>query len=79
MTKEFFKHLKIDLDELLNDANNFRLKSPKDNSEKIIFATNELLEKAGFEVIDEGLRNQWNPDDEKQTIAIEYGMKIAGQ
>lgn len=37
---------------------------------------NELLDKAGFEVIDEGLKNQWNPDKKKQSIAINYGIMI---
>lgn len=38
---------------------------------------NEILETAGFEVIDEGLRNQWKPDEKQQIDAIEYGKKIA--
>jgi Uncharacterized flavoproteins len=38
---------------------------------------NELLGNAGFEIIDEGFRNQWNPDKEQQSGAIEYGKKIA--
>lgn len=37
----------------------------------------ELLANAGFKVIDEGFRNQWNPDNSQQLDAIEYGKKIA--
>lgn len=36
-----------------------------------------LLSDAGFEVIDEGLKNQWIPDSDQQLLAIEYGKKIA--
>ncbi|HWQ88339.1 MAG TPA: anaerobic nitric oxide reductase flavorubredoxin [Desulfitobacteriaceae bacterium] len=38
---------------------------------------NQFLGEAGFEIIDEGFRNQWNPDEEQQSQAIEYGKKIA--
>ncbi len=38
---------------------------------------NEALANAGFEVIEEGFRNQWNPDDGQQLEAIEFGKKIA--
>jgi anaerobic nitric oxide reductase flavorubredoxin len=38
---------------------------------------NGLMTDAGFEVVDEGFRNQWNPDQEQQLAAIEYGKKIA--
>ncbi|GAE89670.1 anaerobic nitric oxide reductase flavorubredoxin [Acetivibrio straminisolvens] len=38
---------------------------------------NELMEKAGFEIIDEGFKNPWNPDEEQQIKALEYGRKIA--
>lgn len=38
---------------------------------------NDMLENAGFKVIDEGFRNQWNPDEDSQISAIEYGYKIA--
>ncbi|WP_031515652.1 anaerobic nitric oxide reductase flavorubredoxin [Desulfofalx alkaliphila] len=37
----------------------------------------ELLNKAGFEVIDEGLKNHWAPDQDGKLAAIEYGKKIA--
>lgn len=40
---------------------------------------NELMVNAGFEVIDEGFRNQWNPDDTQQLKAIEYGKNIANK
>lgn len=38
---------------------------------------NGLLEDAGFEVVDEGFRNHWNPDVDAQKAAIEFGKKIA--
>ncbi len=38
---------------------------------------NGLLKDAGYEVIDEGMRNLWNPDEGQQLDAIEYGKKIA--
>ncbi len=38
---------------------------------------NGILESAGFETIDEGLRNQWKPDEQQQSDAIAYGAKIA--
>lgn len=38
----------------------------------------EHLESAGFEVMDEGLRIQWQPDEEQQKAAIEFGKKIVG-
>jgi flavorubredoxin len=38
---------------------------------------NELLTNAGFNVFDEGIRQQWNPDDEAQKAIVEFGKKIA--
>lgn len=40
-------------------------------------ATNEALEQAGFEIINEGFANQWNPDLDAQKAAIEFGKTIA--
>ena len=37
----------------------------------------EHLESAGFEVKDEALRIQWQPDEAQQLEAIEFGKKIA--
>ncbi len=37
---------------------------------------NELLEKAGFQVINEGFKNQWNPDAVRQAEAVEFGKAI---
>lgn len=37
----------------------------------------DLLEKAGFQIIDEGLKNAWNPDDDRLLAAMEFGRKIA--
>ncbi len=39
-------------------------------------ALKEHLESAGFEVMDEGLRIQWQPDEAQQLEAIEFGKKI---
>ncbi len=38
----------------------------------------DMLTDAGFNVIDEGLKSNWNPDDDTQQRAYEYGRKIAG-
>ena len=37
---------------------------------------NEAMTGAGFQVVGEGFRNQWNPDAKMQSEAVEYGMKI---
>lgn len=39
---------------------------------------NELLVGAGFEIMNEGFRNLWNPDEEQQQDAIEFGKKLLG-
>jgi flavorubredoxin len=38
---------------------------------------NQLMQEAGFEVINEGLRNQWNPDEKAKKVAIKFGNEIA--
>lgn len=38
---------------------------------------NEMMANAGFEVIGEGFRNQWNPDEDAQNAAVEFGKTIA--
>jgi len=38
---------------------------------------NALMEDAGFEVIGEGLRHQWNPDEDAKSAAIELGRAVA--
>lgn len=38
---------------------------------------NGLMEDAGFEVIDDGFKNHWNPDVDAQEAAIKFGEKIA--
>lgn len=38
---------------------------------------NELMGSAGFEVVSEGFRNQWNPDDDAQKAAVDFGKSIA--
>ncbi|HZK57990.1 MAG TPA: anaerobic nitric oxide reductase flavorubredoxin [Clostridia bacterium] len=40
-------------------------------------AINGLMKDAGFEVIDEGFENLWNPDTDAQKAAMDYGKKIA--
>ena len=37
----------------------------------------ESLEKAGFEVIDDGFKAMWNPDEEAKTGAVDFGSKLA--
>lgn len=37
---------------------------------------NEAMAAAGFQIVGEGFRNQWNPDAKVQSEAVEYGMKI---
>lgn len=37
---------------------------------------NELLEKGGFELVNEGLKVQWNPSDEEQMKIVEYGKSL---
>lgn len=39
---------------------------------------NEALKDAGFKLIDEGFRNQWNPTEDAQIDAMKFGRKIAG-
>ena len=38
---------------------------------------NELMANAGFEVLNEGYRNQWNPDSDAQKAAIDFGKTLA--
>ncbi len=38
---------------------------------------NNMLHDAGFEMVDDGFKNQWSPDEDQQRAAIEYGKKIA--
>ena len=38
---------------------------------------NELMADAGFEIIGEGIRNQWNPDESIKQAAVEFGKQIA--
>lgn len=39
---------------------------------------NESLTNAGFEVVHEGCRNQWNPNKEALKAAVDFGKTIAG-
>ena len=38
---------------------------------------NELMKNAGFKMVSEGYRNQWNPDDDAQRAAVDFGKIIA--
>ena len=38
---------------------------------------NESMASAGFEIIGEGFRNQWNPDVDAQKAAVDFGKEIA--
>jgi len=38
---------------------------------------NEMMTGAGFEVVSEGYRNQWNPDTEAEKALVEFGREIA--
>lgn len=38
---------------------------------------NERMKEAGFEIIGEGLRNKWNPDEDSKESAVEFGREIA--
>jgi anaerobic nitric oxide reductase flavorubredoxin len=40
---------------------------------------NELLADAGFEVINQGLKNLWNPDADSAQAAIDFGKEIAAK
>ncbi|QEN08296.1 anaerobic nitric oxide reductase flavorubredoxin [Oceanispirochaeta crateris] len=37
----------------------------------------DLMKNAGFEIISDGLRNQWNPDEKDQVSAVEFGKMIS--
>jgi len=39
----------------------------------------ETLKVSGFEVVDDGIRALWNPDDEHTTKCFEYGKQLAGK
>ncbi|MCX5842421.1 MAG: anaerobic nitric oxide reductase flavorubredoxin [Deltaproteobacteria bacterium] len=36
------------------------------------------LASAGFQVVDEGIRTMWNPDNKSINACVEYGKKVAG-
>jgi flavorubredoxin len=40
-------------------------------------ALNESLKDAGFEIVDEGFKNRWNPDEQQELEAIRFGKRIA--
>jgi flavorubredoxin len=39
----------------------------------------ETLKASGFELVDDGIRALWNPDDENTTKCFEYGKQLAGK
>ena len=40
-------------------------------------AINELMENAGFHLIDEGYKSLWNPDQDSKDAAIDFGKRVA--
>lgn len=38
---------------------------------------NEMMTSAGFELVSDGYRNQWNPDKNAQQEAVDFGKKLA--
>jgi flavorubredoxin len=38
---------------------------------------NAILKESGFNVVDEGLRVMWNPDNESMASCFEYGRQFA--
>jgi anaerobic nitric oxide reductase flavorubredoxin len=38
---------------------------------------NEMLKDAGFAVIDDGFKNQWNPDEDAKQRAFEFGKRVS--
>jgi anaerobic nitric oxide reductase flavorubredoxin len=40
---------------------------------------NGMLEDAGFKIIDQGLKNQWNPDEGAMARAFDFGKKLAAE
>lgn len=39
----------------------------------------EELKKAGFEVVNEGIKALWNPDDEALDRCVAYGRELGAQ
>lgn len=39
---------------------------------------NEALAAAGFEIVNEGLRSQWNPDEAAKQAAVDFGKSLVG-
>jgi len=39
----------------------------------------EKLASAGFELVDDGIKSMWNPDDENMAKCVEYGRQIAAK
>jgi anaerobic nitric oxide reductase flavorubredoxin len=40
---------------------------------------NEGLQRAGFELINEGIRAEWSPDDQALSQCLDFGKEIAGR
>ena len=38
----------------------------------------EFLKKAGFEIMNEGIKQMWTPDQEMKKQCIEFGKQILG-
>ena len=39
----------------------------------------DVLSKSGFQIVDEGLKVMWNPDEESIVKCFEYGKEIFGK
>ena len=38
---------------------------------------NEMMKNAGFSIIGEGLKHNWNPDEDAKQNAVEFGKEVA--
>ncbi|MGV8905646.1 MAG: anaerobic nitric oxide reductase flavorubredoxin [Acetobacterium sp.] len=68
-----FVHLMKELKFKNKKASSFGCYGWSGESVKVL---NELLAGAGFEVVNDGFRNLWNPDEERQQDAIDFGKGI---
>lgn len=48
-------------------------------SGEAVSAINDMLNDAGFKLIDGGLKNHWNPDDDAKMKAFALGQKVASE
>ncbi|MGI6746991.1 MAG: hypothetical protein ACOX4V_01890 [Anaerovoracaceae bacterium] len=48
-----------------------------DGAVNLLKIINELMSNAGFEIIGDGFRCLWNPDEDTKKSAVEFGKQIA--